>query len=73
MQSFANYSLFSCIKNGLTLHVLVYVDDLIITGDDSGVIANFKQYLHRCFHMKDLGPLKYFLGIEVARNGLFLC
>ncbi|XP_070049848.1 uncharacterized protein [Nicotiana tomentosiformis] len=64
----ADYSLFSCIKNGLTLHVLVYVDDLIIAGDDSSAIAYFKQYLHRCFYMKDLGPLKYFLGIEVARN-----
>jgi len=31
-------------------------------------------YLNNCFHIKDLGPLKYFLGIEVTRNpkGLFL-
>lgn len=35
----------------------------------------FKIYLHRCFKLNDLGPLKYFLGIEVARSqeGLFLC
>lgn len=57
------------------LNVLVYVDDLIISGNDSSAISAFKEYLSDCFHMKDLGHLKYFLGIEVARNtdGLFLC
>ncbi|XP_019057753.1 PREDICTED: uncharacterized protein LOC109116558 [Tarenaya hassleriana] len=35
----------------------------------------FKEYLGRYFHMKDLGPLKYFLGIEVARGplGISMC
>ena len=35
----------------------------------------FKAYLDKCFHIKDLGHLKYFLGIKVIRNsqGLFLC
>ena len=39
------------------------------------IVQQFKDYLSRCFHMKDLGKLKYFLGIEVARNsdGIFLC
>jgi len=54
--------------------VLVYVDDLIIAGNTSSIIKRFKLYLSTCFHMKDLGVLKYFLGIEVARNptGIFL-
>ncbi|CAA7062673.1 unnamed protein product [Microthlaspi erraticum] len=57
------------------LYVLVYVDDLIIGGNDPAAIAEFQAYLSTCFHMKDLGKLKYFLGIEVARNpeGIFLC
>jgi hypothetical protein len=47
---------------------------LIIAGNDSNAISNFKAYLSTCFHMKDLGVLKYFIGIEVARGpeGLFL-
>ncbi|KAL6329458.1 hypothetical protein AAG906_020911 [Vitis piasezkii] len=59
----------------IQLNVLVYVDDLIISGNDGTVVQQFKDYLSRCFHMKDLGKLKYFLGIEVARNsdGIFLC
>ncbi|GAA0158722.1 transmembrane signal receptor [Lithospermum erythrorhizon] len=58
----------------MKLHVLVYVDDLIIAGNNSGVVATFKKYLSWCFFMKDLGVLKYFLGVEVARSqeGIFL-
>ncbi|CAA7057512.1 unnamed protein product [Microthlaspi erraticum] len=75
LQSYADYSLFSRTKGSSEMYVLVYVDDLIIGGNDSSAIAEFKKYLGQCFHMKDLGPLKYFLGIEVARNpeGIFLC
>ncbi|KAH7534036.1 hypothetical protein FEM48_Zijuj04G0195000 [Ziziphus jujuba var. spinosa] len=53
----------------------VYVDDLIISGNDSAALKTFKAYLSDCFKMKDLGALKYFLGIEVVRSlaGLFLC
>jgi len=55
--------------------VLVYVNDLIISGDNHEVITELKAYLLNCFHMKDLGILKYFLGVEVARSsiGIFLC
>jgi hypothetical protein len=47
---------------------VVYVDDIVITGDDSGGIARLKQFLQQQFHTKDLGKLRYFLGIEVARS-----
>jgi len=54
--------------------LLVYVDKLVLTGNDPSLCTSFKNYLHQCFYIKDLGALKYFLGIEVARNsqGLFL-
>ncbi|XP_074301329.1 uncharacterized protein LOC141632709 [Silene latifolia] len=74
-QSYADYSLFTFVKTKVQLQVLIYVDDLIVSGNDLTAITQFKNYLHECFHMKDLGALKYFLGIEVARNsdGIFLC
>ncbi|CAM8895988.1 unnamed protein product [Rhodiola kirilowii] len=73
-QSYADYSLFFYIRHDTELHVLVYVDDLIIAGIDSSSITRFKDYLHSCFHMKDLGILKYFLGLEIAngKDGLFV-
>ncbi|WVZ92208.1 hypothetical protein U9M48_038291 [Paspalum notatum var. saurae] len=46
----------------------VYVDDIIITGDDEGEIKRLKENLSKEFEVKDLGQLKYFLGIEIARN-----
>jgi len=57
------------------MHVLVYVDDLIISGNDSVAVQQFKTYFSWHFHMKDLGKLKYFSGVEVARGpeGIFLC
>lgn len=73
-QSYSDYSLFIYHRGDISLHVLVNVDDQIIYGNDSAALSSFKEYLSVCFHMKDLGPLKYFLGIEVARSadGFFL-
>ena len=44
------------------------MDDIVITGSDSKGILSLKSFLHSQFHIKDLGMLKYFLGIEVIRN-----
>ena len=73
--SSSDHSLFVYCKHDIVLNILVYVDDLVIAGNNGAAIADFKAYLSDCFHMKDLGKLKYFLGIEVARNsrGIFLC
>jgi hypothetical protein len=52
----------------------MYVDDIVITGSDITGISSVKSFLHTQFHMKDLGMLKYFLGVEVNRSkkGIFL-
>ena len=55
--------------------MLVYVDDLIITGDDETEILRTKENLSIRFHMKELGQLKHFLGLEIdlTQAGIFLC
>ncbi|KAK3039383.1 hypothetical protein RJ639_027632 [Escallonia herrerae] len=74
LQSHADHTLFTYRKGDVFLSVLVYVDDLILAGNNSIACSSFKKYLNDCFKLKDLGPLKYFLGIEAARgpHGLFL-
>ncbi|KAL8093538.1 hypothetical protein AgCh_035422 [Apium graveolens] len=67
-QSRRDYCLFTKTKNGKMTLVVVYVDDLIISGDDAECIADLKQQLEKAFTIKDLGLLIYFLGIEVSRN-----
>lgn len=46
----------------------MYVDDFIVIGNDFDTIQRFKAHLSKCFHIKDLEKLKYFLGIEVSRS-----
>jgi hypothetical protein len=61
-------------SDGRCIILLVYVDDIILTGDDTPGIAHVKQSLGKVFYVKDLSTLKYFLGIEVAhsRHGISL-
>lgn len=55
--------------------ILIYADDLIITGDYEEEINEIRANLSVCFQMKELGELQHFLGLEVERTkeGLFLC
>ena len=46
--------------------LIVYVDDIIITSDDKKGIDDLKRYLQNSFQTKDMGKLRYFLGIEIA-------
>ena len=46
--------------------LVVYVDDIVITGNDSEGITELKIFLQDRFHTKDLEKFRYFLGIEVA-------
>ena len=66
--SYADYSLFTYRKGDIFMSVLVYVDDIVLAGNNTVTCIHFKHYLNTCFSIKDLGHLKYFLGIEVARG-----
>nr|GEV04290.1 ribonuclease H-like domain-containing protein [Tanacetum cinerariifolium] len=62
------------IDKGVFLALLVYVDDIIITGNNVDEIKKFNVFLKSKFMIKDLGKLKYFLGIEVVdtEKGIYL-
>ncbi|KAJ9566607.1 hypothetical protein OSB04_002573 [Centaurea solstitialis] len=75
--SASNYDsgLFTRTTDAGTILLLLYVDDMIITGSDSTGITLLKQSLSASFEMKDLGKLHYFLGLEVLSDsrGTYLC
>jgi hypothetical protein len=48
--------------------LVVYVDGIIIIGDDEQWIKYLKENMNKEFEVKDLDQLKYFFGIEVARS-----
>ncbi|GKD01236.1 retrovirus-related pol polyprotein from transposon RE1 [Tanacetum coccineum] len=53
--------------------LVVYVDDIVITCSDKFGIKKLKSFVGTCFETKDLGSLKYFLGIKVSRNSKVIC
>ena len=73
-QSNSDHTLFLKHRLGKITALIVYVDDMIITEDDVEKISRLQDQLSTKFEMKNLGGLKYFLGIEVARSrqGIFL-
>ena len=68
VQSQADHSLFVHSKGSLFTALLVYVNDTVITGNDHAYVVFLKFVLDQKFGIKDLGSLKYFLGLEIARN-----
>ncbi|KAA0033375.1 protein TIC 100 [Cucumis melo var. makuwa] len=68
-QGHSDHTLFTKVsKTGKIAILIVYVDDIVLTGDDQTEISQLKQRMGDEFEIKDLGNLKYFLGIEVARS-----
>ncbi|GKF06781.1 ribonuclease H-like domain-containing protein, partial [Tanacetum coccineum] len=60
-------------SGNLFIALLVYVDDIIITGNSLPEIEKFKQFLKTEFMIKDLEKLKYFLAIEVLETSNVIC
>ena len=55
-------------SSGQCIYLVVYVDEIVITSSDQNGIQKLKQHLFTHFQTKDLGKLKYFLGIEIAQS-----
>ena len=67
-KSHADHTLLTRITGNSYIALLVYVDDIVIAGNNDGDIEELKKSFAHAFKLRDLGPLKYFLGLEIART-----
>lgn len=67
-QSVPDNSLFTRGEGAAFVALLVYVDDIVVASVDLAQIQQIKEHLNDVFHIKDLGHLRFFLGLEVARQ-----
>lgn len=66
----ADYSLYSKVENNVIILVLIYADDILISGNYKAAIHDLKAVLSTHFHIKDLGPVSYFFVLEIDRNSV---
>ncbi|XP_020229078.1 uncharacterized protein LOC109810105 [Cajanus cajan] len=73
-RSEADHSVFYRNSTVRCIYLIVYVDDIVLTSSDHHGISQIKQHLCHHFQTKDLGKLRYLLGIEVAqsKNGIVI-
>lgn len=67
-QAVCDNSLFTKGSGDNFVALLVYVDDVVLASSDVNQIQQIKDHLHSVFQIKDLGNLRFFLRLEVARN-----
>ncbi|KAJ4702464.1 Retrovirus-related Pol polyprotein from transposon TNT 1-94 [Melia azedarach] len=74
INSKSDTSLFIYTSGTCIMYLLVYVDDILLTGNHNSMLRTFTTRLSNRFSLKDLGKLNYFLGVETIRTstGLFL-
>lgn len=73
IQSVNNFSLFFKHCGSSCVILLVYVDDIVLTGSSISEVDKVKLFLKSQFLIKDLGELKFFLGIEIVETNEGLC
>lgn len=74
-QTSSDHTSFLKTSDALFLCVIVYVDDIIISSNNDTKVDLLKSQLKSFFKLRDLGPIKYFLGLEIARStdGIHIC
>ena len=75
IQTHSDHTCFIKITDALFLCVIVYVDDIVIVSNTDSEVDLLKQQLKHHFKLRDLGPMKYFLVLEIARSsdGIHVC
>jgi hypothetical protein len=62
-------------NNSDILIISLYINDLIVTGNNAHQVEEFKQKMMQAFEMTDLGLITYFIGMKIkqSNNEIFIC
>lgn len=73
-QSHTDHSMFTYNQDGVFVVTVIYVDGILLSGNNQEAINALKHLLDVKFNIKDLGPIKYYMGLEVSRtsDGIFV-
>ena len=68
MQTSEEACVYKKVSGSSVAFLILYVDDILLMGNDIEFLENIKAYLNKCFSMTDLGETAYILGIKIYRD-----
>ena len=68
IQSFGEACIYKKVSGISIAFLILYVDDILLIGNDIEILHSIKGYLNKNFSMKDLGEASYLLGIKIYRD-----
>src|SRR6266498_5970259 len=68
IQTYGEPCIFKKVSGSSVAFLILYVDDILLMGNDIELLESIKAYLNKCFSMKDLGEAAYILGIKIYRD-----
>ena len=68
VQTYGEACIYKKVSGSSIVFLVLYVDDILIIGNDIELLNSVKSYLNKCFSMKDLGEASYILGIKIYRD-----
>ena len=68
IQTFGEACIYKKVSGNYVAFLILYVDDILLIGNDIEFLDSIKGYLNKIFSMKDLGEAAYILGIKIYRD-----
>ena len=68
IQTYGEACIYKKVSGSSVAFLILYVDDILLMGNDVELLESIKAYLNKCFSMKDIGQAAYILGIKIYRD-----
>src|SRR5215216_1858979 len=68
IQTYGEPCIYKKVSGSSVAFLILYLDDILLMGNDIELLESIKAYLNKCFSMKDLGEAAYILGIKIYRD-----